>query len=107
RESVLLDVMPIGGRDSASAADQGSLAHPSWPIAALLVGRRIFRLKHPLGSEIRRYRIAIISQKQGLSAITDKHQSLIRNIQLVRMLLRIKRLKITRRRTQLSHTPNG
>ena len=65
REPMLLDVMPIGRLDSASATCKGSLADPSWPIAALLVGGRIFLLKHLLSPEIWKFRVAIISQEQA------------------------------------------
>jgi len=83
REAVLFDVMPIGRLDSASAASWSGLTQVPWPVAALLMSRWIFLLKDLLDPEIRRYRVAIISQEQGLSAIADKHQGIMRNLEVV------------------------
>src|ERR1700682_2856697 len=106
REAVLFDVMPIGWFESAPTACDGSFAHPSRPVAALLVGRRILLLKHPVSPEIRKFRVAIVSQEQGLSAVADKHQGIVGNFQHIHTFL-----KITQHpaglRTWLCHTPNG
>jgi hypothetical protein len=83
REAVLFDVMPIGRFDGASAASWSGLAQVPWPVAALLVSRRIFLLKDLLDPEIRRNRVAIVSQEQGLPAIADKHQGIVRNLEVV------------------------
>ena len=79
RKVMLFDIMPIGRFSSASAAWQRGLAHPSWPVAALIVSRRIYVLEDLLDPEIWRYRVAIISQEQGLSTVADKHQRIMRN----------------------------
>jgi len=106
RKVMLFDIMPIGWFDSASAAWQCGLAHASWPVAALIVSRRICVLKNLLDPEIWRYRVAIISQEQGLSTVADKHQGIMRNLQHVHALLKIALHRGTSR-DLARHTPNG
>ncbi|KQW21998.1 hypothetical protein ASC80_00910 [Afipia sp. Root123D2] len=90
-EAVLFDVMPIGRFDGASAACRSSRSHTSGAVAALFVSRRIFLFKNLFGSEVRRYRVAIISQEQGSSAITDKYQGVMWNLEVHAFLLAVMR----------------
>jgi hypothetical protein len=87
REMVLLNIVPIGWLDSASAAHLRSLANVPRTLGPLLVGGWIFILKNLLGLEIRKFLVAIISQEQGFSAIADKHECIMRNLELVHVVL--------------------
>lgn len=81
-EVVLFDVMPIGRFDCASAACRSGRTHTPRPIAALLMSRRIFLFKNLLSPEARRYRVALISQKQGSWTVADKLKTLCRLLKL-------------------------
>ncbi len=96
REVMLLDIVPIGWLDRASAALR-SLADVPRPVGALFVAGRIFVLKNLLGLEIGKFLVAVIAQEQGFSAIADKHERIMRNLELVHLVL----FRI------VDHTPNG
>lgn len=72
-------VVPICGVDSASAAKANSFMHPSRSIGALLPAWRICVLEHRFSHEIWKSLIPLIAKKQGLPAITNDYQSIMRN----------------------------
>lgn len=72
-------VVPIGGVDGASAAKVNSFMHPSGAIGALLPAWWICILEHRFGHEIWKSLISLIAKKQGLPAITNDYQSIMRN----------------------------
>lgn len=79
REAMLLEMVPVGG------LDRGSLSHwaiqAARTIGALLTRGRILILVHLLHLQAWMQRIAVVAQEQGLAAVANKHERVVRDVQ--------------------------
>jgi hypothetical protein len=79
---MLFEFVPIGWFDGAPAARPEPLAETARPLGALLMAGRIFVDEDVLGPQIRKFRVAMVPQKQGPSAIADEYQRVMRDFEI-------------------------
>ena len=51
-------------------------------ICPLLPGRPFFVLQHPLDLELGELLVAVIAQEQGLAAVADEYEAIVRDLDL-------------------------
>jgi hypothetical protein len=83
-EAMFVDLVPVGLLNGAALVlGIGAREKPSWPIAALIVGRRILIDEHLFRREIGEFLVADVAQKQRLAAVADKHDRVVWNVDFV------------------------
>src|SRR6516164_3976667 len=85
-EAMLPEFMPVSRLHAATAVCSCTLECASWAVAALLPRGRIFLDEDTLSRQIEKFLIANIAQKQRLAPITDEHQRVMGNSELVHLL---------------------
>ena len=84
-EPVLFHMMPVGRLDRAPLRRVKCLAYPPRSLAPLLMSQRIFILEQPLGLEVWKFLVTFVAKKQGLAAIADKHECVVRDFQFAHL----------------------